>query len=65
MKGEVSYMLAFSLVKRLGEGSYLNDDRFILERVRKERALNVRRMRVITGKPKSKPFERDGKPGTS
>lgn len=35
MMGE---LLSFHLVKKMGEGSYLNEDRFILERIRKERA---------------------------
>ena len=34
------HMITFSLVKKIGEGNYLNDDRFILERVRRERALD-------------------------
>lgn len=33
-------LLTFHLVKKMGEGNYLNEDRFILERVRKERALD-------------------------
>ena len=35
MMGE---LLSFHLVKKMGEGNYLNEDRFILERIRKERA---------------------------
>jgi len=34
-------LLSFQLIKKMGEGSYLNEDRFILERVRKERALDT------------------------
>ena len=39
-------MFTFSMVKRIGEGSYLNDDVFILERARKERALNMHCMKA-------------------
>ena len=34
-------LLSFQLIKKMGEGSYLNEDRFILERVRRERALDT------------------------
>ena len=33
--------LSFHLVKKMGEGNYLNEDSFIIERVRKERALDT------------------------
>jgi len=32
-------MLTYSIVKRIGEGSYLNEDYFIIERARRKRAL--------------------------
>ena len=40
MRDGVMNMFTFALVKRIGEGSYLNEDRFILERIRRKRALN-------------------------
>ena len=40
---EVIFMFAFSIVRKIGEGNYLNDDRFTIERVRKTRALNSAR----------------------
>ena len=40
MRDGVMNMFTFALVKRIGEGSYLNEDLFILERVRRQRALN-------------------------
>lgn len=39
-------MLGFDIVKRIGEGNYLNEDSFIIERVRKERALKRHTMEV-------------------
>jgi hypothetical protein len=32
--------LSFHLVKKMGEGIYLSEDQFIIERIRKERALD-------------------------
>ena len=32
--------LRFHLVKKMGEGAYLNEDQFIIERLRRERALD-------------------------
>ena len=55
-------MFTFSLVRRIGEGSYLDEDSFILERVRKERALNTRCVRFAAEKNKTRIFARDGKP---
>ena len=34
-------LLSFHLVKKMGEGNYLREDRFILERIRRERALDI------------------------
>jgi len=47
-------MLNLSIVRKIGEGNYLNDDSFILERVRKERALNLRRMKSRGDKRKAR-----------
>lgn len=33
-------LLSFHLVKKMGEGNYLIEDQFILERIRKKRALD-------------------------
>jgi len=46
-------MFDFSLVRKIGEGRYLDEERFILERVRRERALNMCRIRI--GKEECKP----------
>ena len=43
-------MFTFRVVKRIGEGDYLNDDLFIIERVRRERALNMHQMKSKTNK---------------
>jgi len=47
-------MLNLSIVRKIGEGNYLNDDSFILERVRKERALNMRCMKPRGDKRKAR-----------
>ena len=39
-------MFTFSIVKKIGEGSYLEEERFIIERIRKARALNTQRPRT-------------------
>ena len=52
-------MFSFSIVKKIGEGKYLSKDNFILERIRRERALNIRYMKVHSNKRKVKPFTRD------
>jgi len=54
-------MMTFSVVRRIGEGSYLNDDLFIIERVRKERALNMGRPRGKRERSRIKPFLKHGK----
>jgi len=43
-------LLSFQLIKKMGEGSYLNEDRFILERVRRERALGGECVKVKKSK---------------
>ena len=57
-------MFTFSIVKKIGEGSYLNEALFIIERVRRERALNAYRVESESNKPKPKPSTRNekGKP---
>jgi len=56
-------MFTFSVVKKIGEGSYLNDALFIIERVRRERALGPHRMKSSDNKNNEKTSTRDGKPG--
>ena len=56
-------MFTFSVVKKIGEGSYLNDALFIIERVRRERALRPHRMRISDTKNNEKTSTRDGKHG--
>jgi hypothetical protein len=61
-------MFTFGIVKRLGDGNYLLEDNFIIERVRKERAMNVgNAKRDNQGVPRSKNrFDRkDGRKFTS
>lgn len=53
-------MLTFSLVKKIGEGTYLNKDLFILERVRRERSLNFPRIKIDSDKRKTRPSTRNG-----
>ena len=52
-------MFTFSIVKKIGEGNYLGKDNFIIERVRKERALNMRHIRFHSNKHKIKPFSKN------
>ena len=40
-ESEVMKMMTFSIVRRIGEGSYLDEDLFIIERVRRERMLKA------------------------
>ncbi len=39
-------MFDFNMVKKIGEGSYLDKERFIIERVRRERVLNMCHIRI-------------------
>ena len=57
-------MFTFSIVKKIGEGSYLDEALFIIERVRRERAINAHRMKSENDEPKPKPSSRNekGKP---
>jgi len=52
-------MFAFSIVKKIGEGNYLSEDLFIIERVRKERALNSRRLKPVKPQYKTRIFLED------
>ncbi len=47
-------MFTFSVVKKIGEGSYLDEALFIIERVRRERSLGAHRMKSESGKHKPK-----------
>lgn len=59
MRDGVISMFTFALVKKIGEGSYLNEDLFILERVRRKRALNKRIFRFGDSRPKPSPSRKD------
>lgn len=52
-------MFTFSVVRRIGEGGYLVDDRFIIERARKLRALNAEFTEPDGTSPKPKKDNRD------
>lgn len=54
-------MFTFNIVKKIGDGSYLREGRFIIERIRKERALNMDRTRVDGTRFKSRIFIKNGK----
>ena len=54
-------MMAFSVVKRIGEGSYLDQDFFTIERVRKARALNTHRLSTDKGKQRIVALTKNGK----
>ena len=54
-------MFTFSVVKKIGEGSYLNEALFIIERVRRENALSAHRMQREDNKPKPQPSTRNEK----
>ena len=56
---EVMFMFTFSIVKKIGEGNYLNDESFILERVRKVRALNARLGRAKDSRLSARNFSRN------
>ena len=54
-------MLTFNTVKRIGEGNYLGDDLFIIERARRARAINTPRPKTSKGKNRIKAFMKHGK----
>lgn len=58
-------MFSFSIVKKLGDGRYLDEARLIIERVRREKALSFHHTKFDNKKHKSKPFKGDGKPKPS
>lgn len=58
-------MFTFSVVRKIGEGSYLNEAHFIIERIRRERALNAQCVNLNNSKNKSKNHGKDGKPKSS
>lgn len=53
--------LSFHLVKKMGEGIYLNEDQFIIERIRKERALDVSHVARRQNTKKRKSIFRNGR----
>jgi len=54
-------LFTFSLVKKIGEGSYLSDDPFIIERARKEKALNVHNLRFNNSRNEGRIFGKQGR----
>ena len=54
-------MFTFNLVRKIGEGNYLDEDSFILERARKERALNIHCVKMSANRNKNRIFEKNGK----
>lgn len=54
-------MFSFSIVKKIGEGKYLDEDLFIIERIRRERALNMRQEKLGTTKFHNRFKNKDGK----
>ena len=58
-------MFTFSMVRRIGEGKYLSDDCFIIERIRRERALNMHMLEVKCKKRKANKPGTNGKPAPS
>ncbi|MBN1353801.1 MAG: hypothetical protein JW994_03930 [Candidatus Omnitrophica bacterium] len=58
-------MFAFATVRKIGEGNYLNDDVFILERVRKERALNTVCSKAKSARNRIRTAIKNGKTGSS
>ncbi|NQU95742.1 MAG: hypothetical protein HQ549_05940 [Candidatus Omnitrophica bacterium] len=54
-------MFTFSVVKKLGEGNYLSEGRFIIERVRRENALNMHTFKRDDNKSKAKSIKKNGK----
>ena len=58
-------MFTFSIVKRIGEGNYLGDDFFIIERVRKARALSPAYLKANGTKAKFGLSRGNGKSGHS
>jgi len=59
MREGVMAMFTFSIVRKIGEGNYLNEDTFILERVRRRRALNESMQKIKTKSGKARPTKRD------
>ena len=58
-------MFTFSVVKRIGEGNYLSEGRFIIERIRRENALNMHNFKFDNSKHKAKPAKKSGKQKSS
>ncbi|MBL7155608.1 MAG: hypothetical protein ISS90_00505 [Candidatus Omnitrophica bacterium] len=58
-------MFTFGIVKQIGEGKYLSDDLFIIERVRKERALNLGRIKPGSPKHRTRIIIQDDDPRAS
>jgi len=54
-------MFTFSVVKKIGEGSYLDEALFIIERVRREKVLNAHRAGNEENQTKSKSSIRNEK----
>ena len=54
-------MFTFNIVKKLGEGNYLSEGRFIIERIRRENALNMHNFKIDNNKPKITSIKKNGK----
>jgi len=52
-------MFTFAVVRKIGEGKYLSDDLFILERIRREQALKMGQTKP--DKKKKRFYTKDGK----
>jgi len=53
-------MFTFSVVKKIGKGNYFDDGLFIIERARRERALNIQMGKIGNNKARPKSFTRNG-----
>ena len=55
-------MFTFHTVKKIGDRAYLGDDLFIIERVRRKRALNMHHLISERNKNKNRLFDKNDKP---
>ena len=46
-------MMGYNAIKRIGEGNYLNEDSFIIERARKVKTLKLHHSELVNSKPKT------------
>lgn len=57
----VIQMMTFSIVKKIGEGRYLADDLFIIERARREKVLGAFRVKPGSCNFKNRLFRKNGR----